>query len=158
MKPSFSPLSGACRCGRVRFEVSAPPLITMACHCRGCQRMSASAFSLSAAFPTQAFRVTQGEAIIGGLHGDDVHHYCCPHCMSWMFTRIPGMDMFVNVRSSLLNDPQPFAPFIESWTSEKLRWASTPAVHSYAQFPPMEAYEALLLEYEEFRTKQERGI
>ena len=38
---------GGCRCGRVRLRVEAPPLITMACHCTGCQRMSASAFSLT---------------------------------------------------------------------------------------------------------------
>jgi len=52
------PREGGCRCGRVRVKVTAAPLITMACHCTGCQRMSASAFSLSAAIPTPGFEVT----------------------------------------------------------------------------------------------------
>ncbi|MCI3133203.1 GFA family protein [Phenylobacterium aquaticum] len=80
------PLAGGCRCGQVRFEISAPPLITMACHCRGCQRMTASAFSLSVLVPAAGFTVTAGEPVIGGLHGSPKHFHC-PHCMSWMFTR-----------------------------------------------------------------------
>ncbi len=27
----------------MRFQITAPPLLTMACHCTGCQRMTASA-------------------------------------------------------------------------------------------------------------------
>nr|WP_153437579.1 GFA family protein [Sinorhizobium terangae] len=137
---------GGCRCGGVRFKVSAPPLLTMACHCTGCQRMTASAFSLSVAIPSEGFAVTKGEPVIGGVHGA-TRHYFCPHCMSWMFTRPEGMDWFVNVRATMLDDPSWFSPFIETWTSEKLPWATTPAVHSYETLPPLEAYEGLLEEY-----------
>ena len=44
--------------------LSARPLITMACHCTGCQRMTASAFSLSALYPSGGFEVTEGERIV----------------------------------------------------------------------------------------------
>jgi hypothetical protein len=47
---------GGCRCGQVRIKVSSAPFLTMACHCTGCQRMTARAFSLSAAIPSQGFR------------------------------------------------------------------------------------------------------
>ena len=104
MEPQSLPIEGGCRCGAVRFRISAPPLLTMACHCTGCQRMTASAFSLSAAIPTQGFEVIAGEPVIGGLHGPDAHHYFCPHCMSWMFTKPQAMDWFVNVRATLLDD------------------------------------------------------
>ncbi|QUD90673.1 GFA family protein [Phenylobacterium montanum] len=139
-------MTGQCRCGQVRFEVSAKPLLTMACHCRGCQQMTASAFSLSAAIPTEGFRVTSGEPVIGGLHGP-ARHYFCGYCMSWMFTRPDGMDFFVNVRSTLLDERVWDAPFIEVYTDEKLPWASTPARHSYPTFPPQEAYGALIAEF-----------
>jgi hypothetical protein len=134
---------GGCRCGQVRFRASARPLITMACHCTGCQRMTASAFSLSAAIPSDAFTVTQGEPVIGGLHGA-TRHYFCPHCMSWMFTRPAGMDWFVNVRSPLFDEAAWSTPFVETFTKEKLPWATTPAAHSYAQFPPEDAFAVLL--------------
>jgi hypothetical protein len=147
-KPTL-PIEGSCRCGRVRLRISAQPILTMACHCSGCQKMSASAYSLSAAVPAEGFEVIEGEPVIGGLHGPDAHHYHCPHCKSWMFTRPEGMDWFVNLRPTMLDDAKWFSPFIETYTSEKLPWATTPAVHSYETFPPFEAYEGLVKEFAE---------
>src|SRR5882757_8927579 len=69
------PSHGHCRCGEVQIRISAQPMLTMACHCKGCQRMSASAFSLSAAFPADKFLITQGEPVIGGIHGPAGHHF-----------------------------------------------------------------------------------
>lgn len=148
MHKEHLPWDGGCRCGRVRIRVSAPPLLTMACHCTGCPRMSASAFSLSAAIPSDGFAVTQGEPVIGGLHGP-TRHYFCPHCKSWMFTRAEGMDWFVNLRPTMLDDPSGFVPFVETMTREKLPWATTPAVHSFEAFPAMEDYERLTRDYAE---------
>lgn len=137
------PWNGACRCGQVRLRVSAPPMLTMACHCAGCQRMTSSAFSLSAAIPSQGFEVVAGEPVIGGLHGDLVHHYFCPHCMSWMFTKAEGMDWFVNVRTAMLETTADLAPFAETCTSEKLSWVTTPAKHSYGGIPAPEVFGEL---------------
>lgn len=145
MSSKFMPALGSCRCGRVHFQIAAPPIITMACHCTGCQRMSASAFSLSAAIPSDAFSVSRGEPVIGGLHGE-LRHFFCGYCMSWLFTRIPG-DAFVNIRITMLDNPSLFPPYIETYTSEKLPWATTPAVRSFEQFPPIEAYEGLARDY-----------
>ncbi|MEO8115364.1 MAG: GFA family protein [Phenylobacterium sp.] len=137
---------GGCRCGQVRFSLSAAPVVTMACHCRGCQRMTASAFSLSALVPSAAFAVTEGEPVIGGLHGA-TRHYFCPHCMSWMFTRPEGVDAFVNVRSTLLDDPSGLDPFTETMTSEKLPWVTTPAVESFEGFPTTADFGRLMQAY-----------
>jgi len=141
------PWTGGCRCGQVRFEISAPPLFTSACHCTGCQRMTAGPYSLSLAVPSEGFKVTQGEPVLGGLH--KLPHFHCGYCMSWLFTRPPGLDWFVNVRATMVDDTTGYEPFIETFTSEALPWAKTPARHSYETFPPMEAYEGLLKEYAE---------
>jgi hypothetical protein len=137
---------GECRCGQVRFRVSGAPIITMACHCTGCQRMTASAFSLSVLYPSQNFELLHGEPVIGGLRGA-ARHFFCPHCMSWLFTRPEGMDEFVNVRTTMLEDPSRFPPFVETWTSEALPWARTPAIHSFEKLPPMERYPELAAEF-----------
>jgi hypothetical protein len=142
------PIEGGCRCGAVRLEVSAPPLLTMACHCTGCQRMSASAFSLSAAIPAESLRVTQGEPVAGGLRRG-TRHFFCPDCMSWMFTRPEGIDFFVNLRPTMLDDASWFSPFVETYRSERLPWARTPAVHGYDTFPPFEDYERLTAAFAE---------
>lgn len=141
------PWNGGCRCGQVRVQVSAAPLLSMACHCTGCQRMTASAYSLSLAIPEAGFAVTAGEPVAGGLHGA-IGHFFCPHCLSWVFTRVPGGLGFVNLRTTMLDDPAPFPPFVETYTSEKLPWATTPAQRSYPQFPPMEAYGELIAQYQ----------
>lgn len=141
------PQKGGCRCGQVRLEISAPPLLTMACHCTGCQRMAASAYSLSAAIPSEGFSITQGTPVIGGLRREQIHHYFCPHCMSWIFTCAEGMDWFVNLRPTMLDNAGWFRPFIETWTSERLPWATTAAVHSFEAFPLFDQYEELTREY-----------
>ena len=142
------PLDGACRCGRVKIRISAPPLITMACHCTGCQRMTASAFSLSIAVPAAGFEVERGEPEIGGLHGAS-RHFHCPYCKSWLFTRPEGLDDMVNVRATMLDDHGWFAPYAETWRSEGLPWANTGAVHSFPTMPEMAVFPRLVAEFAE---------
>jgi hypothetical protein len=142
---------GGCRCGRLRFSVSTAPLITMACHCTGCQRMTASAFSLSALYRSSSFQVLKGEPAVGGLHGA-TRHFFCPFCMSWVFTRPDGLEDLVNVRATMLDDARGYTPFIETYTSEMLPWATTPAVHRFERFPPAERFPELLAEYRRQQT------
>lgn len=108
--------------------------------------MTASAFSLSVAIPSVGFSILKGQATIGGLHGT-TRHYFCPHCMSWIFTRPEGIDEFVNLRATMLDDASWFTPFIETWTREKLLWATTSAVHSFDTLPKEEDYASLIGEY-----------
>jgi hypothetical protein len=139
------PALGQCRCGEVQIRISAQPLLTMACHCRGCQRMSASAFSLSAAIPSSGFEVTRGEPVLGGLRDPELKHFFCAQCMTWMFTRF--LPEFVNVRFTMLEDASGLVPFVETWTKTRLPWVTVPAVHSYAEFPPREDYARLLADF-----------
>jgi hypothetical protein len=109
--------------------------------------MTASAFSLTVAIPTPGFEVVEGETVPGGLHGGSRHEHC-GYCLSWVFTRVEGVDAFVNVRTTMLDDPEAFAPFIDTMTSEKLSWAATPARHRFETWPPMEAFDGLIAEYQ----------
>lgn len=111
--------------------------------------MSASAFSLSMAIPEDGFRVTKGEPVTGGLHGEQIHHRHCDRCKSWVFTEIEPALGFVNVRPSMLDDFDWFEPYIESYTSEALPWAKTGARHGFAEFPAMEDYGSLIAEFAE---------
>lgn len=141
------PWDGGCRCGETRIRVTKPPLLAMACHCAGCQSMSASAYSLSIAIPADGFEVTAGEPVLGGL-GRDMHSFC-PRCLTWMFTRPIGMDWFVNLRPTMLDAHGWFEPYVETFTAEKLPWATTPARRSFATLPELDAFEPLIAEYRE---------
>ena len=140
---TLAAVAGGCRCGEVRFAAAGGPLITFACHCTGCRLMTGSAFSLSSLYPAEAFEVTAGEPVLGGLRGG-TRHYFCPACMSWLFTRPEGLDAYVNVRSTLLEDAPAYRPFVEAYTAEALPWAATGAVHSYEGAPEEADFPALL--------------
>jgi len=141
------PIEGGCRCGRVRFRLTQAPWMEAACHCRGCQRMTGSAFSTTLIMPASGFAIIAGDTVIGGLHGDDADHHHCDWCKSWMFTK-PRADLgFVNVRATLLDDAGWFAPWMETQTAEKLPWASTGAARSFARFPEMDQFEGLIADY-----------
>jgi hypothetical protein len=140
-------LLGKCRCGGLRIAITAAPILTSACHCRGCQRMSASAYSLTAIIPSPAFRVTTGEPERGGIRGPELEHFFCLHCKTWMFTRNIGMNDFVNVRPTMFDDPRWSYPFIETMTADRLPWARTPAKHSFEGFPSVEDFQRLVKEF-----------
>jgi hypothetical protein len=86
--------------------------------------------------------------VVGGLHGASRHMFC-GHCMTWMFTRPEGLDDFVNLRPTMLDERRWVVPFIETYTDEMLPWARTSAVHSFPKFPEMSAYERLVAEFAE---------
>lgn len=142
------PVDGCCRCGKVRIRISAAPIMTMACHCTGCQKMTASAYSLTVAIPSAGFNVVTGEPVIGGLHGEVSRHHHCDWCKSWIFTRVPDTMGFVNVRPTMLEGARWSTPFIETYKCEALPWATTPAVHSYDKSPTMEEFGPLAAEFE----------
>jgi hypothetical protein len=109
--------------------------------------MSSSAFSLTAMIPAGGFEVIRGKPVIGGLHDPRLQHHFCAYCMSGVFTRVSGVDDFVNLRATLLDDASWFVPFIETCTKDKLPWATLPVRHSYEGFPPPADYAGLMAEY-----------
>ena len=141
------PWEGGCRCGATRLKVTKPPLIAAACHCFECQRMSASAYSLTLSLPADGLEITRGEPIEGGGHRGDVHHMHCPECHSWMFTRIDALGWLVNLRPSMLDDHSWYAPYIEFFAREKLPWAETVAKHSFETAPEPHEFQPLMEAY-----------
>ena len=144
------PLDGSCLCGSVRLRVTEAPILTLACHCQDCQKLCASAYSLTAMIPAAGFSVTAGELVIGGLRSERRRHHFCRDCMTFVFTRIEGVHTRVNLRASVLDDLSWFSPFVELMTDEKLPWAEVPAVRRFARFPETaEELDALVAEYTE---------
>jgi hypothetical protein len=140
---------GQCRCGAVTIAVAGRPLITMACHCRGCQLMTGGAYSLSSLYAWSDFEVTRGEPVLGGLKGA-TRHLFCPSCMSWMFTRPEGLDDYVNVRSPLFDDAAAHRPYIEAHFREALPGAATGAVKRFDTVPEPDQFGPLVAAYKEW--------
>ncbi|SFH46205.1 Uncharacterized conserved protein [Palleronia marisminoris] len=137
------PAKGGCRCGRLRFEITAPPLLTNACHCRGCQKMTGGPFSLSIAIPASDFRLVAGEDGPGGVDHSFGHRFCM-NCLSWVFTRPPGVEASVNARTTMLDNVPAEPPFVETCAAERLGWVHTGARHSAPAFPEAEQWGELV--------------
>jgi hypothetical protein len=137
---------GQCRCGAVRLEAKGAPLVTMACHCTGCQRMTGGAYSVSSLYPAEKFARTRGETVRGGLKSGPDHQFC-PECMSWMYTVPEGLDAFVNVRSTMFDDAPEHRPYVEMCVKEALPGATSGAVRSYEGFPQESEFPELVAGY-----------
>ena len=132
-------------CGEVRFRITAPPMLTMACHCTGCQKMTASAFSYSVTIPEAGFEIVAGTPVAGGLHRE-IPMLHCPSCLNWMFTPVAAFG-FVNVRATMLDDNRWVVPFVETWTSEKIPWIALPVAHSHPTMPGAEDFPQYVADF-----------
>lgn len=141
------PAEGGCLCGHIRFRLFAAPLCTIACHCSGCQRMTASAFSLTAMMPTNGFALIAGQPVIGALQRPESQHWHCGHCLGWVYSTFTPAQGFVNVRATLLDDTRWFSPFVETMTAEKLPWVQLPVRRSYPGWPPPEDFAGIIAEF-----------
>jgi hypothetical protein len=120
------PLPGGCRCGAVRYAVSAPPLFVMACHCTDCRQLTASAFSLGMPVPADGFAVTAGEAQPWTKTADSGHRstaWRCSACGTWTHTTLDAKPEMVVVRPSTLDDSGWVRPVAEIFTGSALPWA-----------------------------------
>lgn len=144
------PATGRCQCGALTFEITAPPFATAACHCRDCQRMTGSAFSLTVMTPAEGFRVTSGSAVPGGLKTGHRHMHCS-ECLSWVFTQPNGVDFLVNVRTPMLDTPPTEVPFMETALADAMPFARLGAPYGYDGFPVAEDIQPLVQAYAEQR-------
>lgn len=142
------PWSASCLCGQVKMQVTAPPILSLACHCKGCQKLTSSAYSMAFIVPIAGFEVTTGEPVLGGMHGEHKQYYC-GHCKGWLFTRPAQMDTIVNVRSTLLDEAGWVVPFIDIETKDKLPGVVTGAKMSFKETPPMEEFMGIAAQYAE---------
>jgi len=142
------PWNASCLCGQVKMRITAPPAMAMACHCKGCQKLTSGAYSLTLMLPIAGFEV-EGETQLGALHRAESQHHYCTRCLSWLYTTSPGLEQmgFLNFRPTMLEDASWAVPFIESQTAEKLPGAATGARYSFKAWPPPSEYGRLMQEY-----------
>lgn len=141
------PWAASCMCGQVKMRITAAPLIAMACHCRGCQKLTSGAYSLTLMLPASGFEKLEGETDLGGLHRAQSPHHFCTRCKNWLYTTNIAGGQFVNFRPAMLEDSSWVVPFVESQTAEKLPGAVTGAKHSFERWPDPADYARLMEEY-----------
>jgi len=115
--------TGGCQCGTVRYESAGAPLALYVCHCRECQRQSASAFGMSLQVPREGLRVTRGTPSFWTRSADSGRRLrCafCPNCGSRLWHEPERPSATVTIKAGSLDEPVDFSTAIHIWVSRKL--------------------------------------
>lgn len=118
---------GGCQCGRVRYRITAKPIMLVACHCSECQRQSGSAFGMSLVTPLAGLAI-EGELKMFERSSDSgrpLKCFFCPECGTRIYHQ-PAYAPVVNVRAGTLDDRSGLEPKLHAWVSSKQPWVVIP--------------------------------
>jgi hypothetical protein len=140
-KPATGVLTGGCQCGHVRYQVRGEPVDLYVCHCRECQKQSASAFGISVGVRaadvvllSDAPSIWTRPATVGG----SLACAFCPRCGSRLWHGSLERDEVVSIKGGSLDAPPDLSRAIHIWTSRKLRGVVIPEhAETHAEEPPV---------------------
>jgi hypothetical protein len=131
--------TGRCQCGEVRYESAQEPLALYVCHCRECQRQSASAFGMSLEVPRAGLRVTRGAPKFWSRaagSGRRLRCAFCPTCGSRLWHEPEGMSETLTLKAGSLDEPPDISTATHIWVSRKLPgMAIAEAARQFAKEP-----------------------
>lgn len=121
------PLTGGCPCGAVRFEVRAPFVTALYCHCQRCQRRTGAAASANAQVDTAAFAVLSGADEIRAWQPEDgAAKAFCVRCGGHLYSGDPAVDGALRVRLGALDADPGIRPSARQWVSSAASWEPIP--------------------------------
>ncbi|MDX1803267.1 MAG: GFA family protein [Alcanivorax sp.] len=122
------PVHGACQCGQVRYRLLAAPRMVVACHCRQCQKLSTSAFSITAVVAAADLEFEgelahwQRKADSGNINAAAF----CPGCGNRIYHYNPAQPDIIKLKPSNLDDTRLITPQAHVWVIEKQAWFEIP--------------------------------
>ncbi|ASY71358.1 GFA family protein [Sinorhizobium fredii] len=119
-------IDGQCHCGCVTYEAEIDPEDVSICHCTDCQRLTGSAYRVTAGAPRASFRLTGGEPklyVKTAENGRKRLQFFCPHCGSPVYTTGTDEDAEeIGIRVGTINQRQELQPRSQIWCSSALPW------------------------------------
>ena len=121
------PLTGACLCGGVRFEITKPLGRAGYCHCTRCQRRTGTAASPAATLEPGSVRFVQGEELVKAWQPDGgFAKLFCRECGSALFTRAPGESEPAGVRLGVIDGDPGVRPDYHQFVDYAAPWEPIP--------------------------------
>jgi hypothetical protein len=123
---------GHCACQKVRYEVTASPLIVHACHCRNCQRETGSAFAINALIETTNTVQLQGETeeVLTPTASEKGQRVVrCSECKVAVWSHYAYgklSEAIVFLRVGTLVEPDLMPPNLHIYTESKQAWLTLP--------------------------------
>lgn len=128
-------LTGGCQCGALRYVLTASPVRVYVCHCRECQRQSASAFGISVIASRAAFTVTQGRVRRWSRptdSGTTLHCRFCLVCGSRVWHDSDPGDT-ISIKGGTFDVPIELTDGVHIWTARRVPGVVIP--EHVRQFP-----------------------
>jgi hypothetical protein len=114
-------LTGKCRCGAVRYEVSDAFLYAANCHCSECRAATGSAFKAFAGIEREKLTITQGVGDLAVFGEEALNDTRCRACGSFLFSVVRG-GAFVHVAMGSLVDAPTIRPTAHIFVGSKAPW------------------------------------
>jgi hypothetical protein len=114
------PHRGGCLCGAVRYAFDAPPLATVACHCRDCQKLTGATNLLTVYTERAVFHHERGEVLRYRKRadsGNEADYVRCARCGTRLWHEPLAAPHFVFIAAGTLDDPSWVVPVAHIWVS-----------------------------------------
>jgi hypothetical protein len=123
-----APLTGACLCGGVRFEVTEPLVSASYCHCTRCQRRTGTAASAQARVAPGSLHVSSGEELIRAYDPGDggFLKLFCSQCGSALWSRSPEDPEVMSVRLGIFDSDPGIRPSYRQFVAYAAAWEPLP--------------------------------
>ena len=119
-------IDGQCHCGHVKYEAEIDPAEIAICHCTDCQRLTGSAYRVTAVTQTGNIRLTANPPKVYTKYGDNGRprlQSFCSECGSSLFTSGEGEDAaLTGIRVGTINQRRDLSPSRQIWCRSALPW------------------------------------
>lgn len=122
---TVEPIVGGCQCESLRFELTAPPLFTHACHCFDCRRRSGTAFGMSTTVLRDDLIVTRGDVVAKQI-SPRTTVYLCAACRTTIYSASTRFQRTYIVPGGTFDDPDVVEPGAHLWVKRKHAWIVLP--------------------------------
>lgn len=117
-------ITGTCQCGEITYELTEPPMYSVICYCKECQKTSGSTFSISMVVKTEALLLS-GELGTWERQSDSGNtnkaHFC-KVCGNRIYHSNPESPETIRLKPGTLDNTDIISPAAHIWTCEKQSW------------------------------------
>ena len=125
----MSDLTGGCACGKIRYRVTADPILRVICYCQECRRTTGALASPIVAVPRAGFELTSGEPAhreYEAESGARARHLFCRDCGCAIGGGTSSFPDLVTLRLGSFDEPPPFEADMQVFVEHAPKWLPIP--------------------------------
>ncbi len=131
--------NGRCSCGNVQFRLNAEPMMTHACHCTQCPRVTGPAFGMHTVLEPAQVEMVAGEPRSAHFEGTSHTAYFCGDCGTYVWSHYAGLEGCWFIRVGTLDEHDSLPPDVHIYTGTKQPWMElhegVPSVDEFYDLP-----------------------